>query len=1324
MGRPKREFYTFIRNRIGKFYTVTYNAKGIPVVSTQSKPKPLEYNPTNLLTFNPQFGTNRRYNSLNRSVTDPLNFVLDGADILRSIDYTENGFDSEAFVIIVRYNPDDGIYYKYYEGKIDFFKKKDMQEKGFTVNLLDNSPWGVISQMDDVVYQINCSSTNPKAIKVIFDGVDFDSRYIYQPVATQMDLTASIAYSYCYLPFAMIAQDGDSVGIVAQTQSYQYTDVKPKDYVQQFPNNFIYRTQYPINVNFSGPYSFILNSTNNVGYGLSFYLWKSTDNYDSIFDLPADRLLYKVHNPGGIATNRRVSFNINQTFDLVSGEWVMILCFVSNYGALFGQVCNPKLTPEINNIVASSKTRSQTTTAYCLRPLDLLQELVNRATNGLFTIKSEFYTINNKKVLTCGDALRNAPLAFIYTSISEWFKSFHHQDYLAARTIDDQIWIEQNDVVYNQDNVILDIGEIMDLVLEQDIENIINSIRVGSRDQDYRHASGRFEFNNEAKFAIDLTSAKNELDLTTPYITGCYPIEFIRIDYQGGNSKDNFNDKSTFMVKITDEIGESIRLVENFIVINVNNSPLAPIIKYPLNNDVISNLRPRLKGIGEPLATINFYIDSALDGSTVIDSDGNWEYRINNDLAPFSQDDTEVLNNGLHVINATYTDESGAVDTLNLVITTDPTIRAISYPEVNDTIYNNKPLIKGVGQTGDTFVVGIDGITLGAVTCDESCKWEIQAPILANGMHTIYLDETPYLSFEVNSFTSIPLITSELDRFVEINNLPLVEGVGIPGVKVYLYLDYYSDVPIGEAIIDSNGNWSIQLVELFKSDGVAVLTPIPNGEHTISTALTIDNAPIKTYGYKLDRPDFENITGVPTDTVYNVPLSPKRSLQNWKSYFASLLFQNKQKEITFEKNEKNQSLMTVLNGVTTKENANIVYSELGLNFCLPIKAKFKAVVPRTFSDIFAMFNSGGMIRATSRGNELFLIPKGKMSVEDVSRNVQSWDLLLSRNNSLQTILRLSQNTLYINLMKNSISHHDYNSLHFVIYDYSKNPGVNNFKMYEEWFENRTENFRDRPFYVQKFQRTDPLKDQIMSNGVSDATLVMYRCSDAKQMGIFPYQPVNPSPIPFPDICQEVEVDLSDYPDDQYFFVITAGAVPVAISERIEVREYWRKTIAINAYGKKNKTGFCFSTGITSFFRIEGHLGQWQPDVTTLVNKDEISNYQMLNDVPSSKRRIELFNAKGGPDYLVKKVSSAIILDNLFIEEEKYVTDKDLKLEPVDNIQGYPMYSYYIDVHAEDNQNAMVVGVGEDSMLNSVVLVVNASAIGKPSEGVINIEIKE
>lgn len=1324
MGRAFKNIYCFISDENRKFVQADQQPDGNYSLSRTSQPLPIKFNPANILGSEIEFATNKKYFSLNRSISYPLEFIKDGAAALRELYHLGKGTEEKSYLTIIQWNGTLGYFELAYYGKIDYSQKVEDPKSGkFTVPVIDDSAWGVLSQNESVEYGIECSARNRKAIRVLIDGVTLLNRYTFQTVQAVIPLI--VGYNDYLVPFVMINQDGDSSGITVKNQSGSFYNNFEPNLFSTSPAWF-FNTAYAINnVNFNG--NLMFEWSNNPGLpsaSISIHFITSLGQRHVIFanglgDTPFSYNLI----PGHI-----YNIPLDWTVNLAAGESVFIVDRMVYFGP-GGHAFT--ITPIVTNILVSTKTKTEPVVRYALRPLDLGQEIVAKGTNGRFTINSNHFTVNNKSVVLSGDSIRGVPNAKIFTTFEDYFKSFNALNFMALRQINGELWIEKANNVYgNPSNTIFNIGDCLELELEAATEFLANQIEVGSPKQDYRHPSGRLEVNSTNIFSLPMLNINKKLSIVSVYRLGCLDIQFLILDYLNQSTKDNSGDKSVYVLEITDDLGSAVEDIETFENVTIDNALLEPIIKSPLNDDIITYNKPVIRGIAPSFSPVNIYVDTVLDGGTVADANGNWSYNIVAALSTF----VFGVTTGIHVIEATFTDLSAPTSSISIMIdTANTTVPQIIYPAANDSLYNNKPLIRGVAQRGTVITVSLGAVIIGVVTADESCKWELQSPVIPNGNNTIDIVTSSNV-FYVNSDVQFPLLTyigSELDGFLIANNLPLIKGVASPGTVVTIWLNYISYLPLGNTTADANGNWEFQVIPINYPDPLSglpvILAPIRNGLSVISTSLQNHTVGINVQGYKLSRPAFSSITGVTDNTIFNTAYSPKRMLENWYSMLSAIMSKQPLENVYFQKADKNGNLVTVLNGVTTAENTDIPVSSLGSPIAILEYAKIKTKTNSTFAHLLENFNNGGTIKTNFRGKDIYMLPIGSMKMSNIISDVQEWKLLLSPNNLYSTLLNLYKNGLTIQLMTNSLYHSDYNTLHLVTYNFPDNPKFNFKTIYDDWFENRNSAWSNNPFYIQKIQKAQIIKDQIITNTTQGTFyLRMFRCSDAVLEASFFYNPVNPAPIPTPDVVLETVIDFSFYDENQYFFVLDnfydGTSHYIAISERVETKVKWENTILIEANSSLNKTGAFFNTGFKTILRVEGLVKKLQPDIDTVIAKDETSNRELLYSNVARKRTIRFGTAYGLPDYLYLKIADALTLDNLVIEGVNYVLEEDEKITPSDDVDGHPLYYYNVNLALQTNERGKTFGAPGGSNTEGIVVVVDATAFGMPAGSLIRIDV--
>src|SRR5678815_4446566 len=211
-----------------------------------------------------------------------------------------------------------------------------------------------------------------------------------------------------------INTDGDSSGVIVQSQQYYYnqdTGQSKEEYYRDNPSNYSIKVVKSTFIELKGTYTFDWkvdfpgNSSGLTKLDVFFHRSNGTDYFVALdFPVTAD--------DGQPA--KTYSIPIDMSLTLFAGE-SLVLTFVGKSGILYFNV-NPYIhdyyfIPRVSNILYSVDSQSYTSIVYGRYGLDVLKEIVSKATGGQFTVNSNFYSTNKNIVLTCGNALRNAPNA-------------------------------------------------------------------------------------------------------------------------------------------------------------------------------------------------------------------------------------------------------------------------------------------------------------------------------------------------------------------------------------------------------------------------------------------------------------------------------------------------------------------------------------------------------------------------------------------------------------------------------------------------------------------------------------------------------------------------------------------------------------------------------------------------------------------------------------------------------------------------------------------------------------------------------------------------
>ncbi|MGX9798511.1 Ig-like domain-containing protein [Pediococcus acidilactici] len=222
----------------------------------------------------------------------------------------------------------------------------------------------------------------------------------------------------------------------------------------------------------------------------------------------------------------------------------------------------------------------------------------------------------------------------------------------------------------------------------------------------------------------------------------------------------------------------------------------APVINDIMEGDTV------ITGKGIPGATVDVtFADGSPIGSTIVDSNGNW-----------------TISTG-HV-DLKAGDEITAKQTVDGISSDEAhqTVKAkedVTAPVIND-IMEGDTVITGKGIPGATVdVTFADGTVIGSTVVDSNGNWsvstshvnlkagdEVTAKQTVNGVTS---DEA-HQTVKANQEVTAPVI----DDITEGDKV--ITGKGIPGAEVTV--TFADGTPIGTAIVDSNGNWSVSTAHI------------------------------------------------------------------------------------------------------------------------------------------------------------------------------------------------------------------------------------------------------------------------------------------------------------------------------------------------------------------------------------------------------------------------------------------------------------------------------------------------------------------------------
>lgn len=412
MSVPQKIWLQFIVDAQYRSRWVDYSS-GMPVVKVSSPPVPLPQLSRGWKEAQISFGTHDKYWSLNRSYSQPLFFVNDGAIICRDAIYNmaKKGYEEELYILILKLNPDTGIYDEEYKGRLDFVKHLDEPRKGITVNSIEGGVLSYLTANDQIDYSLPLTSMNPAANLLTITGVKLHDTFRYSVVEVTVEKLADFDNrTVVYLvPFPFISNDGDSVGIIYGSQRFEqivHTGVFTYPMVTSVlatSGNYFFSSIRPIVVTPSGMISFSKDSSGGGATNINVWFETSLGNKYQILPLTTY--------PSGHVDITIDLSTLGLSIPLAANEKVFLVHLVASASSF-----SVFTTWHLTDVFFTFETINPPSNAYSLSIIDVHKQLVQAMTGGRYTGASVYYSAHREIQWTSTNALQNYAFEVYYGS--------------------------------------------------------------------------------------------------------------------------------------------------------------------------------------------------------------------------------------------------------------------------------------------------------------------------------------------------------------------------------------------------------------------------------------------------------------------------------------------------------------------------------------------------------------------------------------------------------------------------------------------------------------------------------------------------------------------------------------------------------------------------------------------------------------------------------------------------------------------------------------------------------------------------------------------
>lgn len=518
------DFLISIVTEAGKSYV--YNNGN---VSTSGTPSPLKIGPNGIDGVEIKYGRSSKYFRVFRSFTTPLQFVRDGAKILRKVFYTI-GFDAIIYLVIHRLNKSFGAGWKHefmYKGELNMVKSQDSDHE-FSVEVMEGDIHKLFRANESTVYTIPVDE-----VKVKTDGVDLFEKMIWEI------LPGSVSSKHV-IGMVFINNEGQSLGVQHFT-TYHSANPGTGDF------HFISSSMDIFNLRLQGTIVVSWGAATSTVAPVPIKLLAITPANGSTPAVIRTFALGSYTQPApGNASNLPQStaetFAFDVTFNAKPGEifWLYAdgVPIVSGYKYWSGRA------------TLSYVARYPVTYTMGNRPVTLGQRLVDKIMGPGYIFQSSYLTKEwNNLVFTSGDAIRGFPDPVQKISWNDFYNSLNVPCNLSLRLKDNIVSVEKFEEAFKP-NVSISLGEVKGLKKRVAENYLYNVIKIGWPDVSIEDVNGRNEFNVTHTYSTPIKKAPKEMDLVSKVVASMYDIEFTRINNDGKTTTNNQNDNKNFFLLV------------------------------------------------------------------------------------------------------------------------------------------------------------------------------------------------------------------------------------------------------------------------------------------------------------------------------------------------------------------------------------------------------------------------------------------------------------------------------------------------------------------------------------------------------------------------------------------------------------------------------------------------------------------------------------------------------------------------------------------------------------------------------------------------------
>lgn len=556
------------------------------IASLTATPTPLVFTPDGWQEVSIITERNKKYFGLDRTFTIPLNFVKDGAVLLKYITYTF-GQKAQAEMIIgerkVYYDgtalpiPKYGVYYDLlFKGNADFSTFNQIRGQA-TSNIIEGGLASLIKTSEGITQEIDISDGQP----IYMDGINLIGKQNFGMVDGFVIDTLLANQRRVFAPVALLNTEGKSTGLAFVNSNYEtYTNFF--DYLSTSLNYFTIADQHntgPIDINILG--QLIVKLVTKRGFSNfwlqvvraentqppdyanvpgTFHVGNVWGRYYQVGSINgkgyplapgSDPINYGYINQGESAT---IPLNLNITMYPGSKLFFYLIMDNPTTGSSAGYAYSQSAWEFLagSEFSINFTNRYAPTEALSIEGEELLKRWVLKVSGGKYTAKSDFLQANRDIVFTSGMAIRQLDNPVIKTSFLNIFNSVNTWGNVGVGIVNGVLRLEDKRFFLNAATKTLTHVANRSVSANNDLP--FNSLQMGYPPVDINEINGRNEWNNTSQWSVKIPEVQKEFKVLSDYGASCYEMESLRVNLDGKDTTDANADNKTFMIHVQKDI--------------------------------------------------------------------------------------------------------------------------------------------------------------------------------------------------------------------------------------------------------------------------------------------------------------------------------------------------------------------------------------------------------------------------------------------------------------------------------------------------------------------------------------------------------------------------------------------------------------------------------------------------------------------------------------------------------------------------------------------------------------------------------------------------